>query len=230
MPFSRSRNRRPVQCRPSRPEPAASERARPARAIAGVLVAGLSLCGLLTIGAGSSASAAGRVATDRATAAHRRTGVRLLAGRLRRRGVLLRRRRVLRLDRRHPPQQAGGRHGRDRRQPGLLAGRLRRRGLRLRRRRPSTARRAASRSTSPSSAWPPPRRPRATGWSPPTAGSSPSATPASTARWAATHLNQPVVGHGRHPGRQGLLAGRLRRRDLRLRRRRLLRVDRRTSP
>ena len=36
-------------------------------------------------------------------------------------------------------------------------------------------------------------------------------------------------GHGRHPRRQGLLAGRLRRRDLRLRRRRLLRLDRRAT-
>ena len=112
----------------------------------------------------------------------------------------------------------------------------------------SSARRAASRSTSRSSAWPPPPTARATGWSPATAASSPSATPASTARGRPA-LNQPIVGmaatpdgkgywlvatdggifafgdagfygsraaspqqadrrHGRHPRRQGLLAGR----------------------
>ena len=38
-------------------------------------------------------------------------------------------------------------------------------------------------------------------------------------------LNQPDRGHGGHPRRQGLLAGGLRRRHLRLRRRRLLRLD-----
>ena len=41
-------------------------------------------------------------------------------------------------------------------------------------------------STSRSSAWPPPPTARATGWWPPTAASSPSATPASTARPAAS--------------------------------------------
>ena len=40
-------------------------------------------------------------------------------------------------------------------------------------------------------------------------------------------LNRPDRGHGRHPRRQGLLAGGLRRRHLHLRRRRLLRLDRR---
>ncbi len=47
----------------------------------------------------------------------------------------LRRRRLLRLDRRHRPQQAHRGHGRHPRRPGLLAGGLRRRHLRLRRRR-----------------------------------------------------------------------------------------------
>ena len=76
-------------------------------------------------------------------------------------------------------------------------------------------------STSRSSAWPPPPTARATGWWPPTAGSSPSATPPSTARPAASP--QPADRrHGRHPRRQGLLAGGLRRRDLHLRRRHLL--------
>ncbi len=40
----------------------------------------------------------------------------------------------------------------------------------------------------------------------------------------------PVVGHGRHPRRARLLAGGLRRRHLQLRRRRLLRLDRRHAP
>ena len=56
-----------------------------------------------------------------------------------------------------------------------------------------------TRSTSPSWAWPPHPPARATGWWPPTAASSPSATPRSTARWAASA--QPADrGHGRpHP-------------------------------
>ena len=80
---------------------------------------------------------------------------RLLAGRLRRRHLHLRRRRLPRLDRRHPPQPADRRHGRDPDGHGLLAGRLGRRHLHLRRRRRSTARPAPSTSTSRSSAWPP---------------------------------------------------------------------------
>ena len=44
------------------------------------------------------------------------------------------------------------------------------------------------------------------------------------------HLNAPDRGHGRHARRQGLLAGGLRRRHLRLRRRPLLRLDGRTAP
>ena len=46
-------------------------------------------------------------------------------------------------------------------------------------------------STSPSWAWPPPPTARATGWWPPTAASSPSATPASTARPAASTSTSP---------------------------------------
>ena len=111
-------------------------------------------------------------------------------------------------------------------------------------------------STSRWSAWPPPPTARATGSWPPTAASSPSETPRSTAPRAALDLNRPVVGmaatpdgkgywlvaadggvftfgdagfygstggharpgrgDGRDPRRQGLLAGRRRRRDLRL--------------
>ena len=79
------------------------------------------------------------------------------------------------------PGPADRRHGRHPRPPGLLAGGLRRRGLRLRRRRllrldrrpppePAHRRHGAD-----------PGRSAATGWSPPTAASSPSATPASPA-------------------------------------------------
>ena len=53
---------------------------------------------------------------------------------------------------------------------------------------------AGSASTSRSSAWPRPRPATATGSSPATAASSPSATRTSTARPAAIHLNQPIVG------------------------------------
>ena len=88
----------------------------------------------------------------------------------------------------------------------------------------STARPGRCTSTSRSSAWRPRPTARATGWWPPTAASSPSATPASTARPARCTLNKPDRGHGRHPRRQGLLAGGLRRRHLHLRRRRVLRI------
>ena len=85
----------------------------------------------------------------------------------------------------------------------------------------SSARPAPSASTSRLSAWPPPPTAGATGSWPPTAASSASATPPSRLD-RCLRLNQPIVGHGRHPRRQGLLAGGLRRRHLQLRRRRLL--------
>ena len=70
-------------------------------------------------------------------------------------------------------------------------------------------------------------RPRATGWSPPTAASSPSATRPSSGPWVASRLNAPVVAMAGHPLGQGLLAGGGRRGHLRLRGRRVRRVDRR---
>ena len=70
------------------------------------------------------------------------------------------------------------------------------------------------------------RRRAATGWWPPTAASSPTATPASSARPASMHLNKPIVGMAADAGRRRLLAGGLRRRHLRLRRRPVLRLDR----
>ena len=45
----------------------------------------------------------------------------------------------------------------------------------------------------------------------------------------AIKLNKPIVGHGLHADRQGLLARRIRRRDLQLRRRRVLRLHRRQA-
>ena len=63
----------------------------------------------------------------------------------------------------------------------------------------------------------PPPTDGATGWWPPTAASSPSATPTSTGRPAAPALNKPVVGMASTPDGTGLLAGGLRRRHLRLR-------------
>ncbi len=88
----------------------------------------------------------------------------------------------------------------------------------------------ASRSINRSWAWHPPRLRRATGWWPPTAASSPSATPGSTGRRATSTSTKPVVGMAATPDGGGLLAGGLRRRGLRLRRRRLLRVDGRYPP
>ena len=128
-----------------------------------------------------------------------------------------------------PPQQARRGHGGHPRRRRLLGGGLRRRHLRLRRRRRSTGRWAASRSTSPSWAWRPPPTAAATGRWPPTAASSPSATPGSTGRWAASP-QQARRGHGGDPRRRRLLGGGLRRRHLRLRRRRVLRLDGRPAP
>ena len=66
---------------------------------------------------------------------------------------------------------------------------------------------------------------------PPTAGSSPTGrAPPSSARHGGSPLNEPIVGMAAAPERAGLLAGRLRRRDLRLRvGRRLLRLPRRLA-
>ena len=102
---------------------------------------------------------------------------------------------LLRLHRRHAPQPADRRHGRHAHRQGLLARRQRRRHLRLRRRRASSAPPAPSASTSRSSAWPPRRPATATGSSPATAASSPSATPrflGSTGAIAAS--TAPIVG------------------------------------
>ena len=192
---------------------------------------------------------------------------RLLAGGLRRRRLQLRRRPVLRLDGRHPPEQPGGGHGRHPGRRRLLAGGRRRRHLHLRRRRLLRLGRAASTSTSPSWAWPP--TPDGKGYW--LVASDGGIFTYGDARFFGStggiHLNQPIVGmaatpdgkgywlvasdggifaygdarfygstggisaepahrgHGGHARRQGLLAGGLRRRHLRLRRRPVLRLD-----
>ena len=123
----------------------------------------------------------------------------LVAGR--RRHLLVRRRPVLRIDGRPPAQQADRGHGRHPHRPRLLDGGRRRRHLLLRRRpvlridgRPAAqpAHRGHGRHTRPA---------RATGWWPPTAASSRSATPRSTDRWAARPLNKPIVGMAATPDR-----------------------------
>ncbi len=77
--------------------------------------------------------------------------------------------------------------------PGLLHGGQRRRHLRLRRRPLPRVHGRHERSTPRCSRWCPTATGSATGWSPPTAASSPS-TPRSGARWAAQPLNKPVTG------------------------------------
>ena len=89
-----------------------------------------------------------------------------------------------------------------------------------------TAPRAPSISTARSSASPRPAAARVTGSSRPTAASSPSATRASTARPARSQSQPTDRRHGADPHRQGLLARRVRRRDLRVRQRAVPRLDR----
>ena len=74
-----------------------------------------------------------------------------------------------------------------------------------------------------------PGRQAATGWSPPTGGCSASATPSSTAPWADITLNQPVVGMAATPDGGGYWLVASDGGDVQLRRRRLLRLDGRTS-
>ena len=106
----------------------------------------------------------------------------------------------------------------DRRRAGLLAGGLRRRDLQLRRRRLLRVDRRPAAEPADRRHGRRPRTGRATGWWPPTAGSSASATPPSTARPAALRLEPAHGRHGAAPERRRLLAGGLRRRDLQLRR------------
>ena len=115
---------------------------------------------------------------------------RLLARRIRRRHLQLRRRALLRLHRRDPPQQADRRHGGDAERARLLARRIRRRRLQLRRRPLLRLHRRPEASTGPSSTWRRPGRGAATGWWRPTAASSASATRRSTAPPAARHCTR----------------------------------------
>ena len=144
-----------------------------------------------------------------------------------RRHLLLRRRPVLRLDRRHGPQPAGGGHGRRSRRRRLLAGGGGRWHLLLRRRPVLRLHRQPWSSTSRWWAWRRCPAGAATGWWPPTAASSPSATPSSTAPPAALVAQPAGGGHGARARRGRLLAGGLRRRPLLLRRRPVLRLGHR---
>ena len=124
---------------------------------------------------------------------------RLLGGGVRRRHLLLRRRRLPRLDGRPPAQRAHRGHGGHARRRRLLGGGVRRRHLLLRRRRlPRLDGRPPAQRTHRGHGGHARRR-AATGRWRPTAASSPSATPPSTARWAASPLNQPIVGMAATP-------------------------------
>ncbi len=94
---------------------------------------------------------------------------------------------------------------------------------------PSTGRRARYGWTSRSWGWRPPPTAAATGWWRRTAGSSASAMPTSTGR-RGDEAGQAGGGDGDALRRRRLLAGGVGRRDLRLRRRRLRRVDGRPCP
>ena len=124
-----------------------------------------------------------------------------------------------------PLDAADRRHGRDPDRQRLLARRQRRRRLHLRRRRLPRVQ-ATSGLTSPSSAWP--RTPDGNGyWLVAADGGIFAFGDAAVPRLDRRHPPQQADRrHGRHPGGNGLLAGRLRRRHLRLRRRPLLRIDR----
>ena len=145
---------------------------------------------------------------------------RLLAGRVRRRHLLLRRRRLLRLDRRHAPRTSrssawpstptGHGYWLVASDGGIF----------------SFGDAAFHGSTGAITLEPADRRhgvdarpATATGWSPPTAASSPSATPPFHGSTGAIALNQPIVGMAATPRRPRLLARGRRRRRLLLRRR-----------
>ncbi len=153
----------------------------------------------------------------------------LLAGRLRRRHLQLRRRRLLRLDRRYAAQPAHRGHGADPRRRRLLAGRLRRRHLLLRRRRLPRVGRGHRPQPAHRGHGADPRRRRLL------AGRLRRRhlllRRRRLPRVGRGHRPQPAHrGHGADPRRRGLLAGRLRRRHLLLRRRRLRRVGRGHRP
>ena len=131
----------------------------------------------------------------------------LLAARLRRRDLLLRRRQVLRLDRQHQAQQAGGRDGPDPDREGLLAGGHRRRDLLLRRRqvlrldRQHQAQQAGRRHGVRH------RPARATGWWPRDGGIFAFGDAVFSGSTGVDHAQQAGGVHGAQPEREGLLAG-----------------------
>ena len=110
---------------------------------------------------------------------------------------------LLRLDRGHPPQPAGGRHGRHSRTARATGWSPPTAASSVSVTPPSTGRPGRSTSTSRWSAWPRPRPATATGWSPPTAASSASVTPPSTGRPGPSALNRPIVGMASTPSGHG---------------------------
>ena len=123
---------------------------------------------------------------------------RLLDGRTGRRRLRLRQRRVLRLDRRHPPQPAHRRHGRHPGRGGywLVASDG---GIFAFGDAAFYGSTGPSTSTSRSSAWPPPRTAVATGWSPPTAASSAFGDAAFYGSTGASTSTSPIVGMAATP-------------------------------
>ena len=103
----------------------------------------------------------------------------------------------------HRAQQADRRHGADARRQGLLARGLRRRDLLLRRRQVLRQHRQHAAQQAGRGDGGDAERQRATGWSPPTAASSPTATRRSTAAPAAIVLNKPIIGMITGPGGGG---------------------------
>ncbi len=154
-------------------------------------------------------------------------GARLLARRLRRGHLRLRRRRLLRLDGITGAQQAGRRHGGHPGRPRLLARRLRRRASSTTATPASTGRRDPSGSTSRSSAWPPPPDGRGY-WLVASDGGHLRLRRRRVRGLGRVDRPQPAGRrHDPEPVGTRLLAGRLRRRHLHLRGRRLPWFDRR---
>ena len=133
--------------------------------------------------------------------------------------LLLRRRRLPRVGRKHQARQAGGGHGVDPRRRRLLAGGLGRGRLLLRRRRLPRVRPETSSSPSRWWAWRRPPTAAATGWWPRTAGVFSYGDAVFHGSTGALRLAQPVTAMASTPDGGGLLAGGLGRGRLLLRRR-----------
>ena len=147
----------------------------------------------------------------------------------RRRHLRVRQPAVLREHGQHRAEPPDHRDGAHRQRWRLLAARLRRRHLQLRRTRTSTARRAVSASHNRSSTWS--STPSGHGyWLANANGSVYAYGDAKNLRLGRRAGTLPIVGHDRHADRSRLLARDQRRTDPSLRRRPLVRLDRRVEP